>query len=925
MKILRTIRNYHIFGKIQVHLKIVIHKYLLIKNKHIIFLFSILVFGLSASYAQIIDDKTSLKIPETNATKLSNKDLLLSKDSISTKSNISKVSLKDTIRIDSIPVKRPKESLKDIIDHSADDYIQIDVKKNITKLYNNAKIHYQDVDLEAGIIIIDYKKNLIIARGIKDSVGYTQIPYFKQGNEESTQDSIMVNYNTEKALIWGLDSEQDNGIIMGSGVSKKVNDSTIYVRNIVITTSKKKNPDYYIGIKKAKIIPNKKIISGGALLYIADVPTPIYVPFAYFPLTQSRTSGILMPTWGENKQQGYFLQNGGYYLAISDYFDLALTGDIYTNGSWGFRANSNYALRYKFNGNIGFNYDNTIYSLRGFDDYSKSSNYNIRWSHSQASQANPNARLSASVNLGSSKYYRLSLNEYNSNAHQKNQLSSSVSFSKRFVGTPFNLSLSATHSQNTNTESITMSLPSLQLSMDRIYPFAPKNSSSKNALHKLSLSYSMAGDYRINTTDEHFFKKQMFEQAKTGINHKASLSTNMKMFKYFTVNPSANYKETWYFDYIEKRYDASNNEIVNDSLNGFKALREYSTGLSLSTNIYGTFKFKKGRLKALRHTIRPSVSYSYRPDFSFYDEEIYNPITDENETYSPYQNGMYGVPGKGISNNLGFSLNNTFEAKVMPKDSTQTEAKKINLLNNLNFSTGYNMTADTLRWSPVRMNTGASLFKNKMRINVNASMDPYAINANGNRINSSNLSNGGSLFRLTDAGMTMSYSLSDQSFKKQNKDAKYSEDDTYTSDDTGIAEEDMRENRGNKKNNADNKTKKAKLFHSKIPWDLSLSYSLRYANGRGQNEISNNSLMFNGNVELTPKWSIGFNSSYDFKGRGLGYTGLNFQRDLDSWKMRFSWVPFGNRQTYYFFIGVKSSVLSDLKYDKRKLPDKRLF
>ncbi len=898
---------------------------MLIKNKHIILLLSILLFEYYGSYAQVLETKTIKKPTDTNTIITSNKGQESIKDTTYSSLTNPIITLKDTVRVDSVSVKRPKEALKDIINHSADDYIQIDIKKNITKLYNNAKIHYQDVDLEAGIIIIDYKKNLIIARGIKDSTGYIQIPYFKQGKEESTQDSIMVNYNTEKALIWGLNSEQDNGILMGSGVSKKVNDSTIYVRDIVITTSKKKNPDYYIGIKRAKIIPNKKIISGGAHLYIVDVPTPVYVPFAYFPLTQTRTSGILMPTWGETSQQGYFLQNGGYYLALSDYFDLALTGDVYTNGSWGLRVKSNYALRYKFNGNVGFNYDNTIYSLKGFDDYSKSINYNIRWTHSQDASANPNARLSASVNLGSSKYFRESLNEYNTNAHQKNQLSSSVSFSKRFVGTPFNLSLSATHSQNTNTEKITMSLPSLQLSMDRIYPFAPKNGSSKNALHKLGLSYSMAGDYRINTTDEHFFKKQMFEQAKSGINHKASLSTNMKLFKYFTVNPSANYKETWYFDYIQKEYDEQENAIVSDTLRGFKSFREFSTGLSLSTNIYGTVNFKKGRLQAIRHTIRPSISYSYRPDFSFYDEEIYNPETDEMDTYSPFQGGIYGVPGKGISNSIGLSLNNTFEAKVMSKDSTQIEAKKISLLNNLNFSTSYNMAVDTLRWSPVSMNTGTSFFKNKMRINVNATMDPYAINANGNRINISNIANGGSLFRLTNAGVSVSYSLSDRIFSKEKKGAKSSKEEADTSIDKGIADDDMRDNSNRGKDVNSKKTKKAKLFHSKMPWTLNLSYSLHYANGRGQNEISSNSLMFNGNIELSPKWNVGINSSYDFKGRGLGYTSLNFQRDLDSWKMRFSWVPFGDRRTYYFFIGVKSSVLSDLKYDKRSIPDKRLF
>jgi len=898
---------------------------LLIKKPHTNFILLLFLIGFASMQAQILDapstlmDRALKAIDTTSFSKLNNEYPIksLQQEAISIK--------KDSVVVDTIPIKKPKESLADIIEHSADDYIQIDVVANRTRLYNNAKLHYQDVDLEAGIIIIDYKKNIIIAKGIKDSTEYKQLPYFKQGNEESTQDSLMVNYTTERALIWGLKSEQDNGILVGSKVSKKVNDSTVYVRDIVITSSKKKNPDYYVGIAKAKIIPNKKIVAGVSQLFIADVPTPAILPFAYFPLTQNRTSGILMPTWGENSQQGYFLQNGGYYLAISDYFDLALTGDIYTNGSWGFRAQSNYALRYKFNGNFSYNYDNNVNSLRGFDDYSKSSNYNIRWTHSQAAQANPNMRLSASVNLGSSKYYRESLNEYNTNSFLNNQLSSSISLSKRFVGTPFNLSVSATHSQNTNTEVINMSLPALQLSMDRIYPFAPKSGAKKNALQKLGLTYNLAGDYRISTSDELFFKKEMFEEAKSGVKHTAALSTNMKLFNYFTVSPSANYKETWYFDYLNKRYDLNEDMIATDTLNGFTALREYNTGVSLSTNVYGTYTIKKGRLKAIRHTIRPSVSYNYRPDFSFYDKEVFNPDTQEIDTYSPYQSGIYGVPGKGISNSIGLSVNNTLEAKVMSKDSTQTEAKKIKLLNNLNFSTSYNMAADTLRWAPVSMNAGTQIFNNKMRINFNASLDPYAINANGNRIDKFNIDNGGSLFRLTRAGVTMNYSLSNKTFSgddRNENNAQNNQAQAETNERNMMGGE--LTNSGNSKSNSQKK-KKTELYYAKMPWNLSLSYTLQYTNARREDEFSNNSLMLNGDIELTPKWNVGFNSGYDFKRKGITYTQLHFQRDLDSWKMSFNWVPFGSRSTYYFFIGVKSSVLSDLKYDKRKLPDKKLF
>jgi len=872
---------------------------LLINTKHIILIISIFTLKALTTYGQE---------PPVNLKK--NDSLSLNEITVNTIE-------KDTVQVDSIHVKKPKETLSDIVNHSSSKTIRFKPKDKITTLYDKAKLHYQDVDLEAGIIIIDYKNERITAKGIKDSTGYTQKPFFKQGKEESTQDSLIVNYKSEKALIWGLRSEQGD-MYTGSKTSKKVNDSTIYVRGIYITTSKKKKPDYHIQVNKAKLIPNKKLVASLSQLFIADVPTPLIIPFAYFPMTKTRTSGVLIPSWGESARQGYYLQNGGYYLAISNYFDMALTGDVYTNGSWGVKANSNYSWRYHFNGNFSFNYNNNINSIRGFNDYGRSSNYNIRWSHSQDRAANPNAKLSASVNLGSSKYYRESLNEYSSNSFLKNNLSSSISYAKRFVGTPFNLSLSATHSQNANTEKIIMSLPSLQLSMDRIYPFAPKEGSAKNALQKISLNYAMSGNYKINTTDDSFLKAEMFNKARATVNHSTSLSTNMKVLKYFSVSPSASYKENWYFDYINRRYDSEEQEMLNDTLKGFKTFRKYSTGVGLSTNVYGTFNFKKGRLKAIRHTIRPSVSYSYSPDFSFFNKEAYNPDTDETEIYSQFEG--VGVFSKNATNNLSFTLNNSFEAKIMPKDSTDTKAKKITLLNSLNFSTSYNMTADTMRWSNVRMTASTLLFK-KLNVNFNATLDPYAINANGNRIDKFNIMNGGSLLRLAKASITMSYRLSNKTFsRKEDKD-----DNKQNSLESGIEEQDARNQQQNKTKTEGDKKKKVKLYHANIPWNLNLSYSINYADDKLQNEISSNSLMFSGDIELSPKWNVGFNSSYDFKGKGLGHTRLNFQRDLDSWKMSFSWVPFGHNRTYNFFIGVKSGILSELKYDKRKLPDRKLF
>ncbi|WP_240665617.1 putative LPS assembly protein LptD [Lutibacter sp. HS1-25] len=815
-------------------------------------------------------------------------------------------------------IAKPKEILEAIIEHTADSLIKQDIKNNKIILYHNAHVHYKQTDLKAGYIEIDNNTNVVIAKGIKDSIGdYTQLPVFTEGPDSTTQDSIRFNFKTEKAKIWGLVTEQEGIKIKGS-VTKKENDSTVYVRDIIFTTSEKDKPDYYIKTKKAKIVPDKKIVIGFSNLVIQEVPTPLFLPFAYIPLTKGSTSGFLMPTWGQNNQQGFFLQNGGYYFALSDYVDLAVLADIYTNGSWGVRTESNYALRYKFSGNFNFRFESLINGQRGFDDYSKTNNYNIRWSHSQDSKSSPNARFSASVNLGSSKYYRQSLNEFDNNSYLNNTLSSSVNYYKKLVGTPFNFSASITHSQNTNTEVINMSLPSFLLNMDRIYPFASKSGSKKNALQRTGLTYALKSDVRVSTTDEFFFKQKMFEDMKTGMQQNASLSTNLKLLKYFTVSPSLNYKEVWYFDKLQKTYDEDEDKIVVDTINGFNAFREFSTGASLGTKVYGMLNFKKGKIKAIRHVMTPSISYNYRPDMSNYYEEVQQSAdpTDLIE-YSPFANGIYGSPGRGVSNGLSMSLNNTLEAKAKSKDSLESDDPSkdriITILNNLNFSTSYNIALDSLRWSPISMNAGTFLFDKKMQVNLSASMDPYALNLEGQRINESNISQGGSLLRLTNASFTANYSFSS---KKDTQKPNKQEQNKIDNNSDGIFGEDFPVSNDLSEPNREDQTEK--LYSAKFPWTLKLAYAINYLNSNRQNEISSNSLMFSGDIELTPKWNVGISSGYDIKGNGFTYTQLRFGRDLDSWRMSFNWVPFGERQTYYFFIGIKSSMLSDLKYDQRQ-------
>ena len=665
------------------------------------------------------------------------------------------------------------------------------------------------------------------------------------------------------------------------------------------------------------------------------MPTPLFLPFAYLPLSKKKTSGFIVPSYGESNNQGFFLQNGGYYFAGNDYYDLSVLGDVYSNGSWGLNFQSSYRKRYKFSGGFNLRFENLIFGVKGFSDYSKRTNFNLRWNHSQDAKSNPNSRLSASVNLGSSSYYRESLNQLNNAQALTNTLSSSVSYYKKFVGTPFNLSVAASHTQNTNTNTINLSLPSLQLNMERIYPFAPKNGTQKNAFQKAGLNYSMKADNRMTANDDTFLSPQMFKNAKNGIVHNASISTNLKLLKYFTLSPNLNYKEVWYLKSIRKRYDENSDLVVNDTINGFTSFREFNTGASISTNIYGMFNFKGSRLKAIRHTIRPSISYNYKPDFSFYYKDYQrSEDPDDIGTYSPFEGGIYGSPSRNLSNSIGISIVNSFDAKIMPKEGTdESDLKKIKLINNLNINTSYNIAADSLKWSPVNLSTGVQLFKNKLSINMGASLDPYAIDENGNRFNTFNLNNGGSLFRLTRANMTMSYSISSKDFDKN--DSNTTQDDgnePLNKQNNDMFGDNMTVNNVSNFPEQDNQNRKVEndeedneLYTASIPWSLRFSYSNSYNNSRGQKQMGNQSLMFTGDLNLTPKWKIGFSSGYDFKNSGFSYTQIRFSRDLESWRLNFNWVPFGYRTSYYFFIGVKSSMLSDLKWDKRQLPDRRLF
>ena len=849
---------------------------------------------------------------------------------------ISKEQLLDSI---SSPVKKPLLLAK--VKYTAKDCVRINRKENKLILYNEAELYYQDIELRAGIIILDYETNEVNAGRIEIDSVLVQYPFFKQANNEINPDSIRFNFDTQKALIWNSKSGQ-NDMDIFAALTKKENDSVYYIKDARVSTAGKlvggedeDGIDYYFKVRKGKITPGGKIITGPTNMFIADVPTPIGIPFAFFPSTQNTESGFIIPSVNQSNRRGYSIQNGGYYLALSDYFDLSLIADYYTNGSYGFRGDSKYRVRYKYNGSFSFRYENLIDEERGLPDYSKSTVFNVRWNHSKDAKSSPNSTFSASVNFGSSDYYRQSVNQLNSSNFLNNNLSSSISYSKSFPEYPrVNVSLTTAMSQNSKSKAVNLTLPTFQASMERIFPFAPKVGAKKGFFQNINFQYTGRAENRIITTEEALFGPTMFDNAKYGMKHNIPLSTNFKLLKYLSFTSSANFEEVWTQNTVKYNdFNPETNFAAKDTIGKIGTFRQYNLGVSLGTTIYGTFNFGENKkIQSIRHTIRPAISYSNRPSFEQYYDTYIADADGNTREYTRYENSLFGIPGRNVANNMSINLGNNFEAKVRDKDTTAKEAKKVILLNNLNFSTSHNFAADSLRWSPIRASTGLSLLKNKMDINIGATFDPYALNENKTRINTYNILNGGGLLRLTSANVNMGYSISSSQFESGEKDNEEIEEESnelneIESTSSGGREDDLfgrAEDFSDRRMNEDNNSPVPKYpsYRTKIPWDLKFAYSLTYNNSSGQQDFSNNSLMFSGNIDLTPKWKVGLSSGYDFKGKGFTYTQLRFNRDLNSWRLNFSWVPFSDRASWNFFIGIKSGLLSDIKYEKQSEPNK---
>ena len=835
----------------------------------------------------------------------------------------------DSLNTDGI---EKKSILLDNIKYDATDSITIDQNNNKIILYNNAKVIYGDIELTSGLIVLDYKENIVTAGRIDDGEGnLIQFPTFIQGDNIVNPDSIKYNFDNQKALIWNSKSEE-NGMNILSSLTRKQNDSVYFLKDGKVTTGGNlmgddtEEADYFFKIRKGKLVPGGNIVTGFTNLFIKNVPTPIGLPFAYFPSQQTKDSGFIIPNINESNQRGYSLQNGGYYLPISEFFDLTVLGDYYTNGSYGLNLSSFYRKRYKYNGSFTVRYENLINGERGLPGYGKSTVYNIRWSHSKDSKSSPNSTFSASVNFGSSDYFKQSVNQLNTSNFLNNNLSSSISYSKSFPGSAgIRLALTTSMSQNTKSKQVNLTLPTLTLSSNRFYPFEKKGRSKKGFFQNINIQYSSKLENRAIFADDLLLKKGMLDNARNGAQHIIPFTTNFKVFKHLSVSVGGSYTDTWSGKTIKYNDYEEDLGVVKDTISGFDRFGIYNYNASVTTKIYGIINFKpKNKVQSIRHTITPSISYSNSPSFEKYYDTYIIDANGNTAEYTRFQGGLYGIPGKNYSSSIGIGIMNSLEAKVKPKDSTETELRKISIFKNLNITTSYNLAANEFKWSPVRV-TGSIDLAEGLSLNTGATFDPYGLDENNQRINVFNIDNGGGLLRLTSANLSTQYSINNETFKRGQTEEQINESTSGGGrpDDLFGVSQDFSDSRQYEEEEEEEEINLTDYIY-KMPWSLNLAYSLTYNNSIRQNDFSTNSLMISSNISLTPKWKVGISTGYDFKQKGFTYTQLRFDRDLDSWRLDFSWVPFSERASWNFFIGIKSGLLSDLKYEKRSEPDRTL-
>ncbi len=820
--------------------------------------------------------------------------------------------IKDTVVAIDTSIKSSEDNsfLKNKITYNSSDSLIFDMENKKAYLYNNAVVVYEDMKLEAGYIELDFDKNVLFSRGIPDSSGkIVQKPISTQNGEKFNAGEITYNFKTKKGKIKDVITQQGDGYIHGRDIKKDSN-NVYYVAHGKYTTCDLEEPHFYIGAKKIKVIPEDKIITGPAELYIADVPTPLVLPFGFFPNKKGRASGILLPAYGESNQWGFFLKDGGFYFGASEYVDLALRGDIYANGSYGARAYSNYNNRYHYSGNLNLSYSRIIDGDLELPNSTKHNDFLIRWTHSQDPKASPNSRFSASVNAGSSSYNKF--NSIGTNNYLSNTLQSNISYSKTLTGTPFNFSANALHSQNTITKKVDISLPELALSMNRIFPFKSNTRVGNRWYDKIGVSATANARNEIHSGDSVVFTNSTLQHMQNGARIQVPISTSFNVLKYFTVSPSISSGSSIYYQSIRKHYDADKKALVTDTVNGFEMANDYSLSTGINTRLYGDYFFRTKRLKQIRHVATPSVTASYRPDFSEsqygYYHEIQIDSLGKTDSYTRFQNGIYGAPPVGNSGLLSFGLNNTLEAKIKQQNDSGSTFKKVSLIDNLSIGSSYNIAGKEFKWSTININGRTKLFK-LLDVNAKATIDPYQVDSAGRRVDYyewykksaqtfSDLS-GRRLGRLTAAGLSLSTSLRSKEgqTKKKTTDKSNKDEVDYVN-----AHPDA-------------------YVDFNIPWTLNFYYNADYSTSYVAAVLTKKiiqSANFSGDVSVTKNWKISVSSGYDFTNKKFTVTNINIYRDLHCWEMRFRWVPFGFGQSFNLDINIKSATLKDMKLTRKK-------
>jgi hypothetical protein len=809
----------------------------------------------------------------------------LQKDSTKLDTTKSALVKKDSLKIS-------KNAIDEKVKYQALDSIIFIVDSQMVFLYGKAEVYYGDVNLKAGEISIDQQKNLVEASGVSDSTGKkVDNPDFSDGSQNFKSKHIIYNTKTKKGKIKEVTTVDGESYLRGESVKKDSNNVS-YMQHGSYTTCNLEHPHYYFALSKLKVIPDDKIVTGPANLVVGDVPTPLALPFGFFPNRKGQANGILLPTYGQANNYGFFLKDGGYYLGINEHFDVMIRGDIYTRGSWALRTESQYAQKYKYNGNFNLSYAVFKTGEEGFPNYNKRNDFFVRWNHAQDPKANPNSRFSADVNFGTSKYNQLNSN--NTADILTNTFQSSVQYNKTFAKS--NLTLSARQSQNTATKKFDINAPELTYAVNRFYPFKRKVQVGVNKWYEdIGLTYTNSTRAQLSTYDSLLYtgKVNFDKEVSKGTNHIIPVTTSIKILKYFTFSPSATYTESWYLQTINKRFDKDLNKVFTDTIRKFDRARDVSLNTSLTTMVYGMYQFKSGPVKAIRHVIIPNVGFTYNPGLSGYNTVTTN-INGKTANYSKFEGAMFGSPTLVKSGFVNMGLANNLEMKVRSSKDTISGFKKIKIFENLGFNSRYDVMADSFNLSPITMNLRTQPI-DKISFVISGAADPYRLDpGTGRRVNEFLNQTSNQFARLTSFEIASTITWQSKQAKPQTTSKTASKEEL----------EAINSNR-------------YQYVDFNIPWSFNLTYVYKYARPAFVSQTTQ-TLEMSGDINVTENWKVGVISGFDLIQKKLTHTSMNIYRNLHCWEIRLNMVPFGFRKSYSLDINVKSSVLQDLKLSRKR-------